>query len=164
MLAIRFLVVDKDWVVLGGNQRLKACRSAGIESVYVVKAEDLSPAQLKEFIFKDNLYFGEFDKDRLSAGYTDTELVDVGLSLIDASNTPLEVYGCLANEIDESQNQKKKEVYENNQVKQITCYFPADLHEKILMSIDLIKRHMGIEDNSQMLLNLIANWKQNYAG
>ena len=43
----------KDMVVLGGNMRLKACKEAGLKEVYVLKADDLTEEQQKEFIVKD---------------------------------------------------------------------------------------------------------------
>jgi ParB-like chromosome segregation protein Spo0J len=61
MLAIRPIVIDEDGIVLGGNMRLKACKEAGLVEVPVIKAENLTEAQKKEFIIKDNANFGDWD-------------------------------------------------------------------------------------------------------
>ena len=61
MLKIRPIVVDDNMVVLGGNMRLKACKEAGITEVHIIKADDLTEEQKKEFIIKDNVGFGEWD-------------------------------------------------------------------------------------------------------
>ena len=61
MLELRPLVINKNNIVLGGNQRLKALEALGIKTVSVVRAENLTEAQQKEFIIKDNLSFGEWD-------------------------------------------------------------------------------------------------------
>ena len=55
MLKIRPIVVDKDNVVLGGNQRLRACQRAELKEVYIIKADELTEEQQREFMIKDNL-------------------------------------------------------------------------------------------------------------
>ena len=163
MLSIRFLVVDKDNVVQGGNQRLKACQVAGLKEVYVVKADDLSEEQLKEFVVKDNLTFGHFDKPMLSEHYSDTEMVEVGMKLVEVSSPRLETIGDIQPEIDETHLDKRKEAYDNNKIKQIVVYFPADFYEKVIEAMNGIKKHMGIDENPEVLLKLISYWKMNYA-
>ena len=61
MLELRPIVVNSDMVVLGGNMRLKACKEAGLKEVPIIKADDLTDEQQKEFIIKDNVGFGEWD-------------------------------------------------------------------------------------------------------
>tara|TARA_B100000780_G_C21097655_1_gene442773 strand:+ start:65 stop:688 length:624 start_codon:yes stop_codon:yes gene_type:complete len=75
MLKLRPIVVNKDMVVLGGNMRLKACKEAGLKEVYILKADDLTEQQEKEFIVKDNVGFGEWDWDIL-ANEWDTDLLE----------------------------------------------------------------------------------------
>jgi hypothetical protein len=65
MLQIRPIVVNKEMVVLGGNMRLKACIEAGLKKVHIIKAEDLTEEQQKEFIIKDNVGFGEWEWEQL---------------------------------------------------------------------------------------------------
>jgi hypothetical protein len=65
MLELRPIVVDNDYVVLGGNMRLKAIKDLGIKEVTVVKADSLTEEQKKEFIVKDNVGFGEWDFEAL---------------------------------------------------------------------------------------------------
>ena len=55
MLKLRPIVVNSDMVVLGGNMRLKACNEAGLKEVYILKADNLTKEQEKEFIIKDNV-------------------------------------------------------------------------------------------------------------
>ena len=77
MLEIRPIVVDKDMIVLGGNQRLKACKEAGLKDVFIIRAEDLTPDEQKEFIVKDNTNFGDWDWAKLSE-WDETKLQDWG--------------------------------------------------------------------------------------
>jgi len=79
MLKLRPIVVNKDMVVLGGNMRLKACKEAGLKEVYILKADDLTEEQQKEFIVKDNVGFGEWDWDILANEWDVNKLEDWGL-------------------------------------------------------------------------------------
>ena len=80
MLEARPIVVDPDFVVLGGNMRLKAAQLAGLTEVpvYVATWEE---AKNKEFIIKDNLAFGEWDWDMLANEWDAEELDDWGLDV-----------------------------------------------------------------------------------
>lgn len=79
MLEIRPLVVNKDWIVLGGNMRLKACIEAGISEVPVIFADNLTDEQQREFIIKDNIGYGDWDFTSLNNDWDLDELDDWGL-------------------------------------------------------------------------------------
>lgn len=81
MLNLRPVVVNSDMVVLGGNMRLKACQAAGIKDVPVILASDLSEAQQREFIIKDNVGFGEWEWETLANEWDTEELAAWGLDL-----------------------------------------------------------------------------------
>lgn len=81
MLELRPIVTDSDLVVLGGNMRLKACKEAGLKEVPVVKADNLSEEQKREFIIKDNVGFGEWDWDLLANEWDAEILEDWGLDI-----------------------------------------------------------------------------------
>ena len=81
MLEIRPIVVDNDNVVLGGNMRLRACKEAGLKEVHIIKADQLTEKQQREFIIKDNVGFGEWDWDDLANEWDVDELEDWGLDL-----------------------------------------------------------------------------------
>lgn len=83
MLDIRPIVVNDDMVVLGGNMRLKACKEAGLKTVPIIKASDLSIEKQKEFIIKDNVGFGEWDWEMLANEWDAEELKDWGLDVPD---------------------------------------------------------------------------------
>lgn len=84
MLEIRPIVVNNDNIVLGGNMRLKACKEAGLKEIPVIKAEDLTEEQQKQFIIKDNVGFGEWDWEMLASEWDTEELADWGLDVPDA--------------------------------------------------------------------------------
>ena len=81
MLNLRPIVVNNEMVVLGGNMRLSACKEAGLKNVPIIKAENLTEDQQKEFIIKDNVSFGEWDWDMLGNEWEGTELGDWGLDV-----------------------------------------------------------------------------------
>ena len=90
MLNIRPIVVNADMVVLGGNMRLKACKEAGIKEVAIIKADDLTEDQQKQFIIKDNVGFGEWDWEDLANNWDAEQLTDWGLDIPDFKPKVLE--------------------------------------------------------------------------
>jgi len=90
MLKIRPIVVNADMVVLGGNMRLKACKEAGLKEVAIIKAEDLTEYQQKQFIIKDNVGFGEWDWEDLANNWDAEQLTDWGLDIPDFKPEVLE--------------------------------------------------------------------------
>ena len=82
MLKLRPIVVNSDMVVLGGNMRLKACKEAGLKEVWVLKADELTEQQQREFIVKDNVGFGEWDWDILGNEWNTQQLEDWGMEII----------------------------------------------------------------------------------
>jgi DNA modification methylase len=82
MLKLRPIVVNSEMIVLGGNMRLKACKEAGLKEVWVLKADELTEEQQREFIVKDNVGFGEWDWDVLANEWNNQQLEDWGLDLL----------------------------------------------------------------------------------
>jgi hypothetical protein len=97
MLNIRPIVVNNDMVVLGGNMRLKACREAGLKQVPIIVAGELTEAQQREFIIKDNVSGGEWDWSALTSEWDTEQLTDWGLDVVNWSD------GVDANNIDENE-------------------------------------------------------------
>jgi len=81
MLNIRPIVVNNDMVVLGGNMRLKACREAGLKQVPIIVADELTEAQQREFIIKDNVSGGDWDWALLSNDWDTDQLNEWGLDI-----------------------------------------------------------------------------------
>ena len=81
MLEIRPIVVNADMIVLGGNMRLKACKEAGLKKVHIIKADDLTEEQQREFIVKDNVSGGEWDWNMLANEWDAEDLDKWGLDV-----------------------------------------------------------------------------------
>jgi ParB-like chromosome segregation protein Spo0J len=90
MLELRPIVIDENNMVLGGNMRLKACLEAGMTDVPVIHANNLTEAQKKEFIIKDNISFGEHDFDILANEWNILELDEWGLDIPAFANNDIE--------------------------------------------------------------------------
>ena len=82
MLEIRPIVVNSEFMVLGGNQRLKAIQHLGLKEVPVIHAEELTEAQQKQFIICDNSNSGEWNWEQLANEWDSEDLTKWGLDLI----------------------------------------------------------------------------------
>jgi ParB-like chromosome segregation protein Spo0J len=90
MLELRPIVIDENNMVLGGNMRLKACIEAGLTDVPVIHANNLSEAQKKEFIVKDNVGYGEWEWDSLANEWNIEDLDNWGLDIPAFANNDIE--------------------------------------------------------------------------
>ncbi len=80
MLNIREIVVDETMTVLGGNMRLLALRKIGAKTATAKIVKGLTPEQKREFVIKDNGFYGEWNMDEL-ATWDDLPLVDWGVDI-----------------------------------------------------------------------------------
>jgi ParB-like chromosome segregation protein Spo0J len=80
MANVRPIVVNQDFVVLGGNQRLRAMKEAGWKQV-PVQVVEWSEEQQKEFIIKDNVGFGEWQWEDLANEWEAADLDKWGLDV-----------------------------------------------------------------------------------
>jgi hypothetical protein len=91
MLNIRPIVVNSDMIVLGGNMRLKACKEAGLDEVPIIRADNLTEDQQRQFIIKDNVGFGEWDWDMLANEWDSEELSDWGLDVFNYNTDDIDL-------------------------------------------------------------------------
>ena len=81
MLKLRPIVVDENDVILGGNQRYRALQELKHKEVWTIKASELTEAQKREFIIKDNVGFGENNWEVLANEWDAAELEAWGLDI-----------------------------------------------------------------------------------
>jgi hypothetical protein len=124
MLNIRPIVVNSDMIVLGGNMRLKACKEAGLDEVPIIRADNLTEDQQRQFIIKDNVGFGEWDWDMLANEWDSVELEDWGL---DVWQSPTEVDYSILDDDDVSE---QLDDMTNGVKKAIQIEFEADHYEE----------------------------------
>jgi hypothetical protein len=113
-------------VVLGGNMRLKACRDAGLKQVPIIVADELTEAQQREFIIKDNIGFGDWDWQLLNNDWDNEQLEEWGLDIpdfeINNSGEDESVYSTKVEApVYEPSNEKPlfKEVYEDDKFNEL---------------------------------------------
>ena len=63
MKNIREVVVDENKMLLGGHQRIKAMKELGETEVFVKQVFGLSDKQKDEFVIKDNVASGSWDRN-----------------------------------------------------------------------------------------------------
>ena len=93
MLKLRPIVVDENFIILGGNMRFKALNELGhteIPNNWVKVAKGLTEAEKKEFIIKDNIGFGEWDWDDLANNWDEANLKLWGLDFPMFDDTKVE--------------------------------------------------------------------------
>lgn len=84
MLALRPIVVGNDFVVLGGNMRLRALQDLGYKDIpdeWVKKTDELTEDEKKRFIIEDNVPFGEWDWSILANEWDAEKLAEWGLDV-----------------------------------------------------------------------------------
>ncbi len=85
MMKLRPIVYDPETMyVLGGNQRLAAIRKLGMKDIpdeWAIAATDLTPEQQKEFVLRDNVQFGDWDFEMLSAEFGEFDLEEMGMDM-----------------------------------------------------------------------------------
>jgi len=141
MLEVRPIVVDEDMVVLGGNMRTKACISAGLKEVSIIKFNDLSEEKKKEFIVKDNLGYGEWDFELLLEDWKKEDLVDWGMDMPKNST------------VDEYTKKIEIPLYEPSDIKPfINDLYNTDKYNELINDIE----NSNIDDKEKSFLKIAA--------
>lgn len=79
------IIIDKDNVIVAGHTRLKAAQKIGLEKVPCIKADDLTPEQLKAFRLADNKVgeLATWDFDKLEEELTELDALDLDFEMSD---------------------------------------------------------------------------------
>lgn len=74
------IIVQPDLSVIGGHQRIRALTDLGIKTINVlIPNRPLTVPEFRQLLVQDNLAFGDFDMDILSADFEKEELLDWGM-------------------------------------------------------------------------------------
>ncbi len=92
MMSIRKIIIDENQEIIGGNKRYFALKKLGYKQIpdeWIDKRTDLSEAEKREFIVKDNSHFGsEWDTELLTEWNVPVEEWGVDLpDIIDNSDS-----------------------------------------------------------------------------
>lgn len=66
LLEAKPLIIDENNIILGGNQRYRACLELGIQDVPVIKMANLTEKEKQKLLFIDNTHYGKWDMDMLA--------------------------------------------------------------------------------------------------
>lgn len=92
------IVCQPNKLVIGGHQRIRALKELGIKKVNVlIPDRELTQDEFRQLLIQDNLPFGSFDFEILSADFEAEELLDFGMPIgmiggfaTEKANTPEE--------------------------------------------------------------------------
>lgn len=73
-LEAREIVVDENFTILGGHQRVKALKNMGKTNIEVKQVSGWSDEKKRRFVIKDNVQNGEWDMDELANYWDDLPL------------------------------------------------------------------------------------------
>ncbi|MCP4178061.1 MAG: ParB N-terminal domain-containing protein [bacterium] len=133
MMELRPIVIDNNNMVLAGNMRLKALKELKftiLQDNWIKKASDLTEKEKKEFILKDNLSYGDWDKSKLKNDYEFDDLLDLDLDL----DFDLE--------LDEEIETEDIKAYK---VAHILISYPPNIHNDIIDIIEKLQIKEGVE-------------------
>jgi hypothetical protein len=66
LLEAKPLIIDENNIILGGNQRYRACLELGIQDVPVIKMPNLTEREKQKLLVIDNTHYGMWDMDMLA--------------------------------------------------------------------------------------------------
>ena len=110
MMPLRPIVVDENNIILGGNMRFKALKELKYTEVpedWIKSTQDMTEAEKREFIIKDNVGFGDWDFDVLSNEWDSELLNDWGLETYNYEDIDLDDFFEEAPEQEEAQEKNK---------------------------------------------------------
>ena len=102
------IIIDKDNVIVAGHTRLKAAQALGLTSVPVIRADDLTEEQVREFRILDNK----------SSEYAGWNLDMMKKELEEISGIDMSEFGFM---IEEIEKEKKKTDREPKEATEICC-------------------------------------------
>tara|TARA_R100001163_G_C5036320_1_gene175426 strand:- start:267 stop:842 length:576 start_codon:yes stop_codon:yes gene_type:complete len=154
MLEIRPIVVDEDFIVLGGNMRLQALKELGVTETYYIQEKNLTPEQKKQFIIKDNTSFGDWDWDILANQWETSELKDWGLDVWQPEES-------VSNEKDYSINSldEKLDRFLDAKIKNITIPFETEEFSTVVEKLEILLDKYNCKDYRALIYKIIENEK-----
>lgn len=121
VLPLKVIQYNGEWVVLGGNMRLRALKEIGAKDVEcIVVPQDTDADTLRKIVITDNSTFGEWDNDMLANEWSIEELQEWGVDV--------PKFGAdLSHLLDEADFESLNEVArEQTNLKQMTFLFPKE--------------------------------------
>jgi ParB-like chromosome segregation protein Spo0J len=117
LLQVLPIIYEEDFVVIGGNQRVRAIRDIGWTKVPAIDASLLTDAQMKALVLLHNSHFGDWQFEKLLLSYDFEELdaagIDIPTKLFEGEEEEQEDKGALnLTIVCESKSQREELVFE----------------------------------------------------
>tara|TARA_R110000765_G_scaffold394270_1_gene487743 strand:+ start:361 stop:942 length:582 start_codon:yes stop_codon:yes gene_type:complete len=154
MMEARPIVVDENMVVLGGNQRLKACQELNLKEAWVEDGSKWTKAQQDEFIIKDNTHYGEWDYDMLANGWDEVLLKEWGMDVWQPEEDISNTNDYSINSLDEKLNR-----FLDAKIKNITIPFETQEFAQVVSKLEVLLDKYKCEDYRALIYKIIENEK-----
>lgn len=179
------LLITKDgeyWCVLGGNMRLTAMKSLvekghdEFGSAWVSYVDAPTEKRKLEFALSDNDRAGHYDEDKLVGmmrSVADLALTDyhidtaytVSLESLGERYDMADVRatGSGGEVADRSTVKEKRDIYDNNTIKQIVCYFPDEEYRWAMALLESICEAQGLQNNTEAIVLALKEYEENHS-
>ena len=138
MLEIKEIVVDETMTIIGGNMRYAALKKMGREQCKAKIVTGLTEDQKREYIIKDNIALGEWEKTIIAKKYSDLDLKTWGIDLLGASMGKEELTAAILTEKERKEAAKTVDEISkalSEKIKTITAEDPKRINSAICIVV-----------------------------
>ena len=138
MLEIKEIVVDETMTIIGGNMRYAALKKMGKEQCKAKIVTGLTEDQKREYIVKDNIALGEWEKTIIAKKYSDLDLKTWGIDLLGASMGKEELTAAILTEKERKEAAKTVDEISkalSEKIKAITAEDPKRINSAICIVV-----------------------------
>ena len=138
MLEIKEIVVDETMTIIGGNMRYAALKKMGREQCKAKIVTGLTADQKREYIIKDNIALGEWEKTIIAKKYSDLDLKTWGIDLLGASMGKEELTAAILTEKERKEAGKTADEISkalSEKIKTITAEDPKRINSAICIVV-----------------------------
>ena len=138
MLEIKEIVVDETMTIIGGNMRYAALKKMGREQCKTKIVTGLTEDQKREYIIKDNIALGEWEKTIIAKKYSDLDLKTWGIDLLGASMGKEELTAAILTEKERKEAAKTADEISkalSEKIKAITVEDPKRINSAICIVV-----------------------------
>ena len=138
MLEIKEIVVDETMTIIGGNMRYAALKKMGREQCKAKIVTGLTEDQKREYIVKDNIALGEWEKTIIAKKYSDLDLKTWGIDLLGASMGKEELTAAILTEKERKEATKTADEISkalSEKIKTITAEDPKRINSAICIVV-----------------------------
>ena len=138
MLEIKEIVVDETMTIIGGNMRYAALKKMGREQCKAKIVTGLTEDQKREYIIKDNIALGEWEKTIIAKKYSDLDLKTWGIDLLGASMDKEELTAAILTEKERKEATKTADEISkalSEKIKTITAEDPKRINSAICIVV-----------------------------